>query len=494
MVANSVKKLVKGEVVYTLGESANCIYEVISGEIGLYQAEPPLEFDSIVSTGEFFGETSLFDDMLRQENAIAMSDSEVRLLPINELQKKLESSDSDIKKLIYSLSDHARKSIKPLPAFDGASSSDEVIKQLMVLFRGNDGLQQLLNDESINDILINSKDKTFVERKGKLEETDVKFSSDSEIFNLAEKIVKAAGRTLDRRRPLVDARLPDGSRVNVIAHPLCVDGTSISIRKFSKKPYTLEIMQEQQNISAQIAEFLKVVTRSKLNTLISGGTGSGKTTLLNAISQHIDDSERIVTIEDAAELRLLQPNLVRLETKPFAFGGNRDEEVSMRDLVKNALRMRPDRIIVGEVRGSEAFDMMQAMNTGHEGSLSTIHANHPRDALSRLENMVSMANLDIPVKSIRYQIASALNLIIQVSRMRDGVRRITYISEIVGMEGDVIVMQDLYNFKAEGEDKDGRIIGSFRWTGIMPRFLRRANYYGELAGLERAFGVKIPKI
>lgn len=352
----------------------------------------------------------------------------------------------------------------------------------------------LLADETISDILINGPADVFIERRGKLERTDVVFADEAAVRELAEKIVEAVGRKLDPARPLVDARLMDGSRVNVIAPPLAVDGTSISIRKFSRKEITLDTMKEQLNVSVALGEFLKICGKCRINIIISGGTGSGKTTLLNAISRHIEPTERVVTIEDAAELQLQQPHVVRLETKPPAPGMNPSEEVSIRDLLKNALRMRPDRIIVGEVRGSEAFDMMQAMNTGHEGSLATIHANHPRDALARLENMISMANLNIPPKSIRAQIASAVHLIVQISRMRDGVRRVTFVSEIVGMENEIITMHDLFTYNVEGEDSDGMIKGSFRWTGIMPRFVRRVAYYGEQERLEKALGVKLPKL
>lgn len=353
-------------------------------------------------------------------------------------------------------------------------------------------LRPLFEDDDVNDILINGPKDVYVERDGKLEKTGIAFPDDAAVFALARKIARDIGRTIDPERPLVDARLADGSRVNIISRPLAVDVTSISIRKFARRPITLDHMAESENISQQLAEFLKVVGKCRLNVVISGGTGSGKTTLLNAISQFIDPAERIVTIEDAAELRLTQPHVVRLETKPLTFGRSSETEVTMRDLVKNALRMRPDRIIVGEVRGGEAFDMMQAMNTGHEGSLTTIHANHPRDCLSRLENMISMANLQIPVKSIRYQIASAIHLIAQVSRMRDGHRRITYVSEIVGMESDVVTMQDLFQFVPTGEDPAGRIHGQFKWTGIMPRFLKRVAYYGESERLSNALGIRIP--
>ena len=354
-------------------------------------------------------------------------------------------------------------------------------------------LRPLLEDDSVNDILINGPSKVFVERAGKLELTPLHFVSDADVFRIAQAIGAQAGRAVDAHRPLIDARLPDGSRVNIIAPPLSVDGTSISIRKFSKHGITLDKMRDQGNISASLAEFLKVVARCRLNIVIAGGTGSGKTTLLNAISNYIDVDERIVTIEDAAELKLQQPHVVRLETRPVRVG-RRDDEVTIRDLMRNALRMRPDRIIIGEVRGPEAFDMMQAMNTGHEGSLTTVHANHPRDAMARLENMITMANLNLPAHAIRSQIASAIHLVIQISRMRDGVRRLVFISEVVGMESDMITMQELFSFQTRGEGNDGKLIGDFKWSGIMPRFLRRVAYYGETERLSNALGVRLPKL
>jgi len=354
-------------------------------------------------------------------------------------------------------------------------------------------IKPLLDDHTVTDILINGPNDIYVEQQGKLNKTGLQFGSDNEVLQIADKIVNTVGRKLDRRRPLVDARLLDGSRVNVIAPPLSVDGTVISIRKFSKYKFTLRDMVGQGNMSDPVAEIMRIASACKMNVLISGGTGAGKTTLLNAISEGIDDDERIVTVEDSAELKLLQPHVVRLETKPYEIGHG-EEEVSMRDLVKNALRMRPDRIIVGEVRGAEAFDMMQAMNTGHEGSMTTIHANHPRDALSRVENMISMADLGIPTKSIRYQMASALNLIVQISRMRDGHRRITYITEVVGTEGDIITLQDLFQFKAKGFGADKKIDGKFVWSGIVPRFIRRVNYYGLKDRLANALGVTLPEV
>ena len=359
--------------------------------------------------------------------------------------------------------------------------------------RGMELLRPLLEDDSINDILINGPDAIFVEREGHLEPTNIRFSSDADVLAVARYIVEEMGRKLDLRRPLADTRLADGSRINIIAPPLSIDGTTISIRKFARKEITLDDMAANENISQSLAEFLKVCGKCRLNIIISGGTGSGKTTLLNAISRYIDPSERVVTIEDAAELRLQQPHVIRLESRPSGPGIGKEEEVSMRDLVKNALRMRPDRIIMGECRGDEAFDMMQAMNTGHEGSLTTVHANHPRDALSRLENMVSMASMNIPPKSLRYQLSSALHLIVQISRMRDGKRRITHVSEIVGMEGEIITMHDLFNYVSEGEDEKGNMRGKFVWSGIMPRFIRRVAYYGEQDRLQEALGIKLKK-
>ena len=367
--------------------------------------------------------------------------------------------------------------------------SDMLVKAISAL----EPLRPLLEDDSINDILINGPASVYIERDGRLEKTSITFANDAEVFHIAEAIAGQIGRSVNLKRPLLDARLPDGSRVNIIAPPLAVDGTMISIRKFSKHSVTLDRMAAQLNISPALAEFLKVVGHCRLNVIISGGTGSGKTTLLNAISEFIDHNERIVTIEDAAELNLKQPHVVRLETRPMRLS-HLEEEVSMRDLMKNALRMRPDRILIGEVRGPEAFDMMQAMNTGHEGSLTTIHANHPRDALARLENMIAMANLNLSHQSMRAQIASAINLIVQVSRMRDGHRRITYVSEVVGMEGDVITMQDIFAFHGKGEGPDGKLMGEFKWTGIMPRFLRRAAYYGETERLSKALGAALPKL
>jgi len=337
-------------------------------------------------------------------------------------------------------------------------------------------LEPLLQDETITDIMVNGPYQVYVEQKGKLRLTDVTFRDNQHVISIAQRIVTAIGRRVDESSPICDARLMDGSRVNVIAPPLAIRGCSISIRKFSKKKITLDIMAAQNNISENLCKLLKIAGAVRLNIIISGGTGSGKTTLLNAISQMIDHGERIVTIEDAAELQLQQPHVVPLETRPKNLEG--DGEITMRDLVKNALRMRPDRIILGEVRGPEAMDLLQAMNTGHDGSMGTLHANTPREALTRLENMVGMSGINLPSKAVRTQIASAVNLIIQISRMRDGIRRITHVTELVGMEGDVIVTQDLFHFEFQGEDEKGRLMGEFKSTGLRPHFIHQAAYFG----------------
>ncbi len=355
-----------------------------------------------------------------------------------------------------------------------------LIEDLLDDMLGLGPLEPLLADESVNDIMVNGPKQVYVERKGKLQLADITFRDDAHVMQVATRIVTAVGRRIDESVPLVDARLADGSRVNIIVPPLAIDGPSISIRKFAKKKITLEVMARQANISPSMATVLRIAARSRLNILISGGTGSGKTTLLNALSQMIDVGERVVTIEDAAELQLQQPHVVRLETRPANLEGK--GEISMRDLVKNALRMRPDRIILGEIRSAEAIDMLQAMNTGHDGSLSTIHANRPREALMRLENMVSMSGFKLPSSAVRSLIASAVDVIVQISRMRDGVRRVTYISEVVGMEGDIITMQDLFSFEYTGEGADGRLQGNFRSHGIRPHFADKASYFG----LERA--------
>ena len=345
----------------------------------------------------------------------------------------------------------------------------ELVEILIADMLGLGPLEPLIEDETVTDIMVNGAKQVYVERRGKLELTDVRFRDDDHVMNVATKIVTRIGRRIDESQPLVDARLADGSRVNIITPPLAIDGPSISIRKFSKKTITLDTMARQANISPQMATLLKIAARCRLNILISGGTGSGKTTLLNAMSRLIDPAERTVTIEDAAELQLQQPHVVRLETRPPNLEGT--GEITMRDLLRNALRMRPDRIILGEIRGAEALDVLQAMNTGHDGSMSTIHANSPREALTRLENMVGMTGINLPSKAVRTQIAAAVHLIAQVNRMRDGIRRVTHVMEVVGMEGDTITTQELFSFQFQGETTEGMLRGTFKSNGIRPNFL-----------------------
>jgi pilus assembly protein CpaF len=337
-------------------------------------------------------------------------------------------------------------------------------------------LEPLLKDPTITDILVNGCDSVFVERYGVLEPNPIRFKDERHLIRIIQKIVSAVGRRIDESSPMVDARLADGSRVNAVVPPLAIDGSLLSIRKFARVPISMERMVEIGSVPPQVAEVLKAVVASRRNVLISGGTGSGKTTMLNAMSAFIDERERIVTIEDSAELQLQQRHVVRLETRPANIEGR--GEITQRHLVKNALRMRPDRIIVGEVRAGEAFDMLQAMNTGHDGSMTTVHANNPRDSLSRVEQMIGMSGIDIPARSARNQIASAINVVIQVSRLSDGRRRLTSLSELTGMEGEVVTMQEIFRFRQTGVGTDGQVQGRFEATGIRPRFLDYAMSHG----------------
>lgn len=330
-------------------------------------------------------------------------------------------------------------------------------------------LEPLLQDSTITDILVNGHDIVFVERNGLLERTEVRFKDEKHLLRIIQKIVSAVGRRVDESSPFVDARLADGSRVNAVVPPLAVDGSLLSIRKFAKIPISMKRLAELGSVPEPIAEVLQAIVQSRRNVLISGGTGSGKTTLLNAMSSFIDEQERIVTIEDSAELQLQQIHVARLETRPPNIEGR--GEISQRDLVKNALRMRPDRIIVGEVRAGEAFDMLQAMNTGHDGSMTTVHANTARDALSRVEQMVGMSGVEISPRSARGQMASAINIVIQIGRLADGSRRLLSLSELTGMEGDVITMQEIFRYRLKGRDEDGRVLGHFEATGIRPKFM-----------------------
>jgi len=348
-------------------------------------------------------------------------------------------------------------------------------------------LEPFLDDDDVTDILANGPFDIYVERNGKLEKTAVRFRDAQHLAGIAQRIATAIGRRIDEASPMVDARLDDGSRVNIVLPPLVLNGGTISIRKFPKQSLTLDMMVRQRNLSPELARTLEIAARARLNILISGGTGSGKTTLLNAISQHIDRNERVITVEDAVELRLQQPHVVQMETRPPNIEGV--GEVAQRELVRNALRMRPDRIILGEVRGPEAFDMLQAMNTGHDGSMSTVHANSPRDALYRVENMVMMANLNLPLKAIRMQIASAINLIVHIERMRDGVRRVQGVAEIAGMEGEVITTRQLFAFQRHDHASDGSIEGSFEPTRMRPDFIIRAARFDLERDLLNSLGI-----
>jgi pilus assembly protein CpaF len=383
-------------------------------------------------------------------------------LPRKELVRQLEGLAAEL------LVEHRLQLNRP--------EQDDLVYQIVNDMLGLGPIEPLLEDETITDIMINGPKQIYIERQGKLELTSVTFEDNAHLLNICNRIVSRIGRRVDESSPICDARLLDGSRVNIIIPPLAIDGASVSIRKFGKRQIGFDQMVHQGNISPAMATVLRVAARCRLNLVVSGGTGSGKTTLLNALSGMIDNGERVVTIEDAAELRMQQPHVVRLETRPANLEGN--GEVTMRDLVKNALRMRPDRIILGEVRGPEAIDLLQAMNTGHDGSMGTLHANRPREALTRLENMVTMGVASLPPKAIRSQIAGSLNLIVQISRMRDGVRRITQITEVMGMEGEVVITQDLFTYEFRGETQDGKLAGAFKSSGLRPHFLPRAAYYG----------------
>jgi pilus assembly protein CpaF len=356
------------------------------------------------------------------------------------------------------------------------SDRDRLVNDVQHELFGLGPLEPLLGDPTISDILVNSYRTIYVERRGKLEVTNVAFKDDEHLMRVIERIVSSVGRRIDESSPMVDARLRDGSRVNAIIPPLSIDGPVLSIRRFGAEPLRMESLIENKALTRDIADMLEMCVNARLNVLISGGTGAGKTTLLNALSAYIPADERIVTIEDSAELQLQQPHVVRLETRPPNIEDK--GEVTQRDLVRNALRMRPDRIVIGEVRGGEAIDMLQAMNTGHDGSLTTVHANTPRDALSRLETMIQMTGMRLSDRAMRQQIAAAINLVVQVARLSDGTRRVTAISEITGMEGETITMQEIFQFERTGVDSQGQVIGRFRPTGIRPRFAERLKSCG----------------
>jgi pilus assembly protein CpaF len=356
-------------------------------------------------------------------------------------------------------------------------SQDGLQRAVMDEILGLGPLEPLLNDETITEVMVNGPKQVWIERKGQLVESGVTFMDDEHVLRVANRIVAPLGRRFDRKWPMVDARLPDGSRVNIIAQPCALQGTTITIRKFSKSPLTVENLVGYGTLTPDMADFLRACVRGKLNMVVSGGTGSGKTTLLNVLSSFIPDHERIITIEDAAELRLNQRHVVSLESKPADVEA--EQAVTIRHLVINSLRMRPERIIVGECRSGETLDMLQAMNTGHDGSMTTLHANTPRDALSRMETMVMMSGMDLPIRVVRQQIASAVDLFVQQARLRDGSRKITYITEVQGMEGDTIVLQDVFRFKETGMDGNGRVLGSLSGTGLVPNFVPRLEAAGQ---------------
>ncbi len=365
------------------------------------------------------------------------------------------------------------------------AEQEELLEDICNDVLGYGPLEPLLARDDIADIMVNGADKCFIEVDGKMMNAGIRFRDNAQLLNICQRIVSQVGRRVDEASPICDARLADGSRVNVIAPPLAIDGCALTIRKFKKDRLKLSDLVKFGSITPEGAEILAIIGRVRCNVLISGGTGSGKTTLLNCLTGFIDEEERIITCEDAAELQLQQEHVVRLETRPPNLEG--EGEVTMRDLVKNCLRMRPERIIVGEVRGPEAFDLLQAMNTGHDGSMGTLHANSPREALSRLESMITMGGFSLPSKTIREMITGSIDVIIQASRLRDGSRKITHITEVTGMEGDVIITQDLFVYEIEGEDANGKVIGRHRSTGIArPAFWDRARYYGEEVRLAEA--------
>ncbi|MEX1252755.1 MAG: CpaF family protein [Dehalococcoidia bacterium] len=372
-----------------------------------------------------------------------------------------------------------------MPGIVGAVR-DELVATVADEVLGLGPIEPLVKDPAVSEIMVNDADQVFYEKEGRLYLSSVRFRDHAHIMRIVERIVAPLGRRVDESSPMVDARLPDGSRVNVIIPPVAPKSPTITIRKFRVDKMTIEDLIATGTMTRELAEFFRACVQVRLNMIVSGGTGTGKTTMLNALSSFIPDTERILTIEDPTELRLQQGHVVSLEARPASLEGK--GEVTQRDLVRNSLRMRPDRIIVGEVRGSEAFDMMQAMNTGHEGSMSTVHANTPRDALARIENMILMAGLDLPIRAIREQVSSAVHIVVQIARMPDGSRRVTHVSEIAGMEGQVVTMQDLFRFEQSGVGSDGRVLGEFKSTGLRPRFAEKF----EVAGIHLAADIFTP--
>jgi pilus assembly protein CpaF len=404
----------------------------------------------------------------RAEYQQVKSDLHRKILDRLDLEKLGKASgDSARDEVLIVIRNAVNTEVIPLSFTERESLSREILDEIF----GLGPLEPLLKDHTVSDILVNRYDRVYIERAGKLELTGLSFKDNTHLMQIIERIVSRVGRRVDESSPMVDARLADGSRVNAIIPPLAIDGPCLSIRRFGREPVTARQMIENHTLTEPMLELLSAMVKGRLNILVSGGTGAGKTTLLNVLSGYIPNSDRIVTIEDAAELQLKQEHVVRLETRPPNIEGK--GAVRQRQLVINSLRMRPDRIVVGEVRGEEAFDMLQAMNTGHEGSLTTVHANAPRDAMARVENMVSMANLNIPERAVRYQIASAVHAVVQIARLSDGTRKVITVSEITGMDGDFIAMQDIFTFERTGLDENGKVRGAFRATGTRPQFADR---------------------
>jgi len=396
-----------------------------------------------------------------------------RLLETLNLAAIDKASEQELRREIFGIS---REGLRETATVLSAAETEQLVQDLYDEVTGLGPLEILLKDDTVDDILVNGPHQIFVERRGRLELTAVRFKDDRHLMRVIDKIVSAVGRRVDESHPYVDARLADGSRFNAMVPPCAVDGALVSIRKFSKEKLTIDQLIEYGAMTEEMAAYLQAAVATRLNIIVSGGTGSGKTTNLNALSSFIDDHERIVTIEDTAELQLQQIHVGRMESRPANVEGK--GEVGQRELLRNALRMRPDRIIVGETRGNEVIDMLQAMNTGHDGSMTTVHANSARDAVSRLENMIAMAGIDMPIKAMRQQIASAVNVIVQVSRLQDGTRRMVSITEVAGMEGDIISMQEIFKFQREGLGEEGRIIGRFAATGIRSKFSERFKQWG----------------
>ena len=405
-----------------------------------------------------------FEDLKARIHTKIIEDINMSSFKDNSAEEQEESLEKEISEIV-------EKFLEAESTFITKLEKQKLITEIIDETIGFGPINQFIHDATVSEIMVNGPDKVYLERKGRLVLSDVTFKDDQHVMRVIEKIVAPLGRRIDESSPMVDARLPNGSRVNVIIPPLSLNGPTITIRKFSEKPFTVKDLINFGTITPDVAILLKACVEARLNIVVSGGTGSGKTTTLNVISSFIPEDERIVTIEDAAELQLAQEHVIKLETRPPNIEGK--GAITIRDLVRNSLRMRPDRIVVGEVRSGEALDMLQAMNTGHDGSLTTGHANSPRDMLARLETMVLMAGMELPIKAIREQIASAVDLIVQQSRLRDGSRRITHITEVIGMEGDVVTMQDIFVFKQQGRDENGRITGAIIPTGIKPKFVEK---------------------